>query len=288
MDAVHYVSTPDLLTAEVMELRLIARLRPRYNHAFTRTAKYCYVRLTLSEQWPRLVIASRIAKTVASSADIYLGPISTRAMARDVVDAIESVIPLRRCTVRMGRKYRAPEDAPVCSAAQLGLALCPCSGTADPQEYAREVERVVGAMMGEAKEVVEKLTIKMRKYSQDQRFEEAGDVLARIDALETVLRRVQTARDLIAAGSFEFTAQNISYRIECGLLQATHIDGAEFKPVAPPLPRDLSELFHAPTSALLAAAPSSTPIAPAALTTMPIAPELIDEILCIARHTRTT
>jgi hypothetical protein len=230
-------------------------------------------------------------------------------MARDVVDAIESVIPLRRCTVRMGRKYRAPEDAPVCSAAQLGLALCPCSGTADPQEYAREVERVVGAMMGEAKEVVEKLTIKMRKYSQDQRFEEAGDVLARIDALETVLRRVQTARDLIAAGSFEFTpavasdvasgvvssvaAANISYRIECGLLQATHIDGAEFKPVAPRLPRDLSELFHAPTSAPLAAATltstlqSTTPIAPASLTTMPIAPELIDEILCIARHTRT-
>jgi hypothetical protein len=86
---------------------------------------------------------------------------------------------------------------------------------------------------------------------------------------------------LIAAGSFEFTAQNISYRIECGLLQATHIDGAEFKPVAPPLPRDLSELFHAPTLAAL----TTMPIAPAALTTMPIAPELIDEILCIARHT---
>jgi hypothetical protein len=86
---------------------------------------------------------------------------------------------------------------------------------------------------------------------------------------------------LIAAGSFEFTAQNISYRIECGLLQATHIDGAEFKPVAPPLPRDLSELFHAPTLAPLTTATS----APASLTTMPIAPELIDEILCIARHT---
>ena len=284
MDAVHYVSTPDLLTAEVMELRLIARLRPRYNHAFTRTAKYCYVRLTLSEQWPRLMVTSRIAKTVASSTDIYLGPISTRAMARDVVDAIESVIPLRRCTVRMGRKYRAPEDAPVCSAAQLGLALCPCSGTADPQEYAREVERVVSTMMGEAKEVVEKLTIKMRKYSQDQRFEEAGDVLARIDALETVLRRVQTARDLIAAGSFEFTAQDISYRVECGLLQATHVDGAEFKPVAPPLPRDLSELFCAPTLATsVATSPASETFA-----AMPIAPELIDEILCIARHARTT
>ena len=108
---------------------------------------------------------------------------------------------------------------------------------------------------------------------------------------------MQTARDLIGAGSFEFTpaaasgvvsgvvsgvaAANISYRIECGLLQATHIDGAEFKPVAPPLPRDLSELFHAPTLAPL----TSMPLAPASLTTMPIAPELIDEILCIARHT---
>jgi hypothetical protein len=47
-------------------------------------------------------------------------------------------------------------------------------------------------------------------------------------------------------------------------------------------------LFHAPTLARLTSTPqSSTPIAPASLTTMPIAPELIDEILCIARHTRT-
>jgi hypothetical protein len=61
-------------------------------------------------------------------------------------------------------------------------------------------------------------------------------------------------------------------------LQATHIDGTEFKPVAPPLPRDLSELFHAPTLAPLASTPQSS---------TPIAPELIDEILCIARHTRT-
>ncbi len=272
MDAVHYVSTPDLLTAEVMELRLIARLRPRYNHAFTRTAKYCYVRLTLSEQWPRLMISSRIAKTAASRDDLYLGPISTRAMARDVIDAIESVIALRRCTVRMGRNYRAPEDAPVCSAAQLGVALCPCSGTADPQEYRREVERVVRVMNGDAQEVIEKLTAKMRKHSQDQRYEEAGDVLARIDALETVLRRVQTANELIAAGSFSFVASQtaISYQIECGLLRATHVDGAEFTPVLPVLPCNLGELF-----------------APQTVAASPIAPEHIDEILCIARHART-
>ena len=276
MDAVHYVATPDLLTAEVLELRMISRLRPRYNHAGTRSAKYCYVRLTLGEVWPRLVVTSRVLASATSGVtkDLYLGPISTRSMARDVIDAIQSVVPLRQCTVRMGRNYRAPEDAPVCSAAQLGVAYCPCSGTADAAVYAEAVQRVEQVMMGKAQDVIEQLTAKMRKHSQAQRFEEAGDVLTRIDALETVLRRVQTARELVAAGSFSFAAGEtaISYQIECGLLRATHIDGEMFAPVAPKLLRDLSEFFQAPSMAK----DENT-----------ISAEMIDEILCIARHART-
>ncbi len=282
MDAVHYVATPDLLTAEVLELRMISKLRPRYNYAGTRSAKYCYVRLTLSEVWPRLVVTSRVpaAATSGATKDLYLGPISTRSMARDVIDAIQSVVPLRQCTVRMGRNYRAPEDAPVCSAAQLGVAYCPCSGTADEAVYAEAVQRVVRVMMGEPQEVIEQLTAKMRKHSQAQRFEEAGDVLTRVDALETVLRRVQTARDLVAAGSFSFVAGEtaISYQIECGLLRATHIDGEMFAPVAPKLPRDLSEFFQ----------PPSLGDATQAIVAPAISAELIDEILCIARHARTS
>ena len=277
MDAVHCVATPDLLTAEVLELRMISRLRPRYNHAGTRSAKYCYVRLTLGEVWPRLVVTSRVLASATSGVtkDLYLGPISTRSMARDVIDAIQSVVPLRQCTVRMGRNYRAPEDAPVCSAAQLGVAYCPCSGTADAAVYAEAVQRVEQVMMGKAQDVIEQLTAKMRKHSQAQRFEEAGDVLTRIDALETVLRRVQTARELVAAGSFSFAAGEtaISYQIDCGLLRATHIDGEMFAPVAPKLPRDLSEFFQAPSLAK----DENT-----------ISAEMIDEILCIARHTRTS
>ncbi|NDB27822.1 MAG: hypothetical protein EB028_07805 [Actinobacteria bacterium] len=131
-------------------------------------------------------------------------------------------------------------------------------------------------MTGDAQEVVEQLTAKMRKHSQAQRFEEAGDVLTRIDALETVLRRVQTARELVSAGSFSFEASEtaISYRIECGLLRATHVGGEKFEPVAPKLPRDLSEFFMPPSFGAAAE--------------QPISAELIDEILCIARHARTS
>ena len=268
MHAIHYVSTPDVLTAEVLELRMISKLRPRYNFAGTRSAKYCYVRLTLGEQWPRLTITTRVT---ATSTDLYLGPISTRSIAREVVDAIESVVPLRRCTVRMGRNYRAPDDAPMCSAAQLGLAHCPCSGTADPTSYALEVQRVVAAMQGNAQPIIDSLTDKMNKHSQAQRFEEAGFVLNRIEALQSVLLRTQSAQQLVAAGNFTFTNNNITYHVQSGLLHATHVDNVAFAPIPPPLKANFTQFLQPP------ALPDQS---------APINSDIIDEVLCIARHHR--
>ena len=268
MHAIHYVSTPDVLTAEVLELRMISKLRPRYNFAGTRSAKYCYVRLTLGEQWPRLTITTRVT---ATSTDLYLGPISTRSIAREVVDAIESVVPLRRCTVRMGRNYRAPDDAPMCSAAQLGLAHCPCSGTADPTSYALEVQRVVAAMQGNAQPIIDSLTDKMNKHSQAQRFEEAGFVLNRIEALQSVLLRTQSAQQLVAAGNFTFTNNNITYHVQSGLLHATHVDNVAFSPIPPPLKANFTQFLQPPTLPDQSA---------------PINSDIIDEVLCIARHHR--
>ena len=268
MHAIHYVSTPDVLTAEVLELRMISKLRPRYNFAGTRSAKYCYVRLTLGEQWPRLTITTRVT---ATSTDLYLGPISSRSIAREVVDAIESVVPLRRCTVRMGRNYRAPDDAPMCSAAQLGLAHCPCSGTADPTSYALEVQRVVAAMQGNAQPIIDSLTDKMNKHSQAQRFEEAGFVLNRIEALQSVLLRTQSAQQLVAAGSFTFTNNNITYHVQSGLLHATHVDNVAFSPIPPPLKANFTQFLQPP------ALPDQS---------APINSDIIDEVLCIARHHR--
>ena len=268
MHAIHYVSTPDVLTAEVLELRMISKLRPRYNFAGTRSAKYCYVRLTLGEQWPRLTITTRVT---ATTTDLYLGPIPTRSMAREVVDAIESVVPLRRCTVRMGRTYRAPDDAPMCSAAQLGLAHCPCSGTADPTTYALEVQRVVAAMQGNAQPIIDSLTDKMNKHSQAQRFEEAGFVLNRIEALQSVLLRTQSAQQLVAAGNFTFTNNNITYHVQSGLLHATHVDNVAFSPIPPPLKANFTQFLQPP------ALPDQS---------APINSDIIDEVLCIARHQR--
>jgi len=268
MQSIHFISTPDVFSAEVLELRVIARLQPRYNHAFTRATKYCYVRLTRGEVWPRLMVTKSLK---SGEGDIFLGPIPSRSMARNFVDAIESVVPLRRCTVRMGKNYRAPIDAPVCSAAQLGLAQCPCSGTADAETYAEVVQSVVDVMSGNASGVLVKLNAKMLAHSQAQRFEEAGVVLARVEALETILQRVQAVRDLVDAGELSIGSGKISHLVERGLLVSTLVDGVAFNPAVPQINLDLAELLSAPNPAEVS---------------YPISVDLIDEILCVARHHR--
>ena len=259
--SIQCIATPDAVTAEVFELRIIRRLRPRYNYVGTRSEKYCYVRLTTDEEWPRLVITK-----TPSSKGITLGPMTTKGMARDVVDAIESVVPLRRCTVRMGRNYVAPADAPVCSAARLGLAECPCSGSADASSYGSIVDTVVRTLKGDAQEVVDLLTDRMTVHSQNQRFEEAAFVRDRIDSLNRALQRQAEADALRDAGLQHVTHEGITYRIDQGVLVESVSGGEVCSASTVELPKTIERL-----RAVLTVPEDESPT------------DVLDEVMCMAR-----
>ncbi len=169
--SVTHLDLPDALTAEVIESRLIARLLPRYNRAGTRVDRYCYVRLDVDTPWPRLSVVKN-----PSATGLHLGPLPSRTMANLVIEAIQSAVPLRRCSARLGRNFTPDPDATACSAAQLGVAHCPCAGTADAAEYARAVEHAAAALSGHPHRVVELLHDKMMQLAHQQRFEEAASV----------------------------------------------------------------------------------------------------------------
>ena len=263
--SIHCIETPDPVTAEVYELRIIRRLRPRYNYAGTRSEKYCYVRLTTDEEWPRLVIAK-----TAPTKGVALGPMRTKGMARDIVDAIESVLPLRRCTVRMGRNYVAPVDAPVCSAARLGLAQCPCSGSADADSYAGVVDIVARTLRGESDHVVELLTARMTNHSREERFEEAAFVRDRIDALHTALHRQTQADALRHKDSYEVHGHGVTYRIENGILVETICDDTSWTPSSVELPKAIGHLRESIQT------PTGEPDT-----------AVLDEVMCLARLVET-
>ncbi len=239
--SVRHLELPDALTAEVIESRLIADLLPRYNRRGKRSDKYCYVRLDTNTAWPRLSIVKNPA-----AQGVHLGPLPSRAMAALVVEALQTALPLRRCSARLGRNFRPAPDAVACSAAQLGVAHCPCAGTADPDEYASAVEQARRAMTGETELVVGRLHERMATLAAQQRFEEAATARDRLSALLGAIRRHALVTALRRAGRAEVTIGDSTWIVDRARLLDVRHDGrlTAALPVAPPEASDDEAPLH--------------------------------------------
>ncbi|MBU6330604.1 MAG: GIY-YIG nuclease family protein, partial [Acidobacteria bacterium] len=170
------------LAAAVHEVRLIHEHNPPYNRQAKDWSRYVYVRLTLHETFPRL----SIVRDIGREGDLHLGPLPSRRTAQRVIDAIHTSVPLRRCASRVSA--RSPRDA-ACTAAQLGVSMCPCTGAVDPADYAPVVERTVRGLTTEPDLLLAPLADRLRVLAAEERFEEAADVRDRADALSSALRR---------------------------------------------------------------------------------------------------
>lgn len=213
MQTVTHIELPDPLTAEIVETRIIGRSLPRYNRRGTTAAKYCYVKLDTDAAWPRLAVVKTPAKQ-----GVHLGPLPSRKMAALVVEGLQAALPLRRCTQRLGRNHQPEPGAPVCSAAQLGVAHCPCSGTADAREYAACVEQAKRAMYGDPSFVVEMLRTRMSSLASQQRFEEAAMTRDRLSAVLGAIRRTSLLRALGEIGDAEITLDSTTWIVAGGRL----------------------------------------------------------------------
>jgi DNA polymerase-3 subunit epsilon len=224
---------PDVLSAEVVEARLISRLLPRYNRVGTRADRYCYVRLDIESPWPRLAVVRDPA-----ASGVHLGPLPSRTMATLVVDALQAALPLRRCTARLSRRHQPTLDATPCIGYQLGVAACPCAGLADPRSYTDAVNAAAEAMAGRPGFVVERLTERMNALAAAQRFEEAAMARDRISALEGAIRRTVSMNRLVERGRFEFTAGDVTWIVDRARLVDVRVAGstAGALPAAPPDP----------------------------------------------------
>ena len=251
----HTVCTTPL-EAAVVEVRLIHDLMPRFNRRSTRWRSYVYVKLTTNERFPRLAIA----RVTRADGGVYLGPLPRRA-AQDVIDAIHTASRIRRCTapVRAGGPHR---DSP-CAPAQLGVACCPCAGTITEAEYREIVVHVRRGLSHEPELLLGPLRHRMDSLAAAERFEEAADVRDRAAALAGALRRQRRVEGVRASGRLvvEVPGQG-GAELDGGLLVRAWS--------GEPVPDD--GLGPAGQLSLALASGSARPVAP----------DLADEIGCVA------
>ena len=190
-ERIDHKRTPTVLEATVLEMRLIHHLSPRYNSVGKRWERSVYVKLT-KERFPRL----SVVRQTKADGGVYLGPVRSHAVATAIVDAIESVVPLRRCTGR-------PGTGSICVPAQLGRSMCTCRGDVSPLQYAAVADRARSAMTSRPDLVIAPLRDRMAKLAADERFEEAAEARDRLQAFVQASQRQRGIDRLRSAAVLE-------------------------------------------------------------------------------------
>ena len=235
---------PDALSAEVLELRYLHRLAPRYNKVGTTWQRYCYVRLTTAEAWPRLVICNEPAAT-----GLHLGPFGSRAAATAVIEAVQTALPLRRCT---GKR------AGPCASSQLHTSMCPCNTLPDNDAYWAVVTRAVAALTTSPGIVLEPLWRRVEQLAIAQRYEEAALARDRASAFAAAIERQRLVDQLRAAGDVGVRLHDTEYHLRDGVLLEVTLPGQ--LPTGLELPPPETEAFP-----------------------LPLPRHAADEVLCLAR-----
>ena len=190
-EEVRHWECPTTLEAAVREVRLIGEHSPRFNRRSKHPQRGAYLKLT-HDRFPRLSVVRDV-----KAGEIYLGPLPSRRTAESVAEAINEVLPLRRCTMRIGASTRAP----ACVLGQIGRCLSPCDGSVDVAGYAKAVDTAIEAMTGDPRGVVWPLLQRMERLSSAGRYEEAADVRNRLRSFVAALERTRRLRSLTAAGA---------------------------------------------------------------------------------------
>ena len=188
---VDHIVTSTPLEAAVREIRLIHELLPRYNRQGTTFTRSAYLKLT-AEAFPRLSVVRQVRDDGAT----YLGPLPSARVVKRVAEAVESVVPVRRCTLDPARAGRTSP----CASAQLGVSVCPCAGEIGPDEYAPIAAQVRAALTTDPLVVLDPLVERMQTLAREDRFEEAADVRDRAAAFADAHRRVRRFDRLRRAG----------------------------------------------------------------------------------------
>lgn len=193
---VEHAPTTSTLEAAVLEARALQRQAPSANVA-GKPRSPAYVWLDPVEPFARLSVVRAPKRS-----GVHLGPLGSTGTARLVVEAVESVVPLRRCQLRLARTPLPCRDAP-CTPAQLGVASCPCAGTIDAVRYDAHVRDAARTLAGRPSAALDALADRMHALAAARRYEEAALVRDRAAALAAAVRRHERLHALRAAGRVE-------------------------------------------------------------------------------------
>ena len=172
-----YIVTDSEAEALILENTLIKRYRPRYNARLKDDKTYPFLKIDLTEEFPRVYITRKVSKDGAR----YFGPFASAGSVRKTMDLVKRLFPYRSCT----KKITGTDPRP-CLEYYINRCVAPCSGYAGPEEYAKVIQQVVLFMEGDTETVTSDLRTNMEQAAEKLDFERAAVLRDRIRSVERV------------------------------------------------------------------------------------------------------
>lgn len=199
-----YITCQTEMEALILECNLIKKYEPKYNILLRDDKTYPYIKVTMQEEFPR-VLKTRLVKKDGSK---YFGPYSDAGAVNDAIELLNKIYSLKRCSaVKFAEGHR------VCLNYHIGDCKGVCTGLVNREEYMEAIECVLEFLSGKQKKVMDYLTNAMYEASEKLEYEEAAkyrDYIAALKVLKETQRVTMTTdQDLdiiIPVGSGENTS----------------------------------------------------------------------------------
>ena len=170
--------------AFLLENSLIKQFQPRFNIDLKDDKSYPYM-VFKHEHFPRIFLTRR----KINDGSEYLGPFTSVAKVRELLDFIKATIQLRTCNLNLNPRNIEKGKFKVCLEYHLGNCKGPCEGKQSEEEYAESLAQVKNIMKGNLTPVIQHFRSEMKQYAANLDFEKAEITKKKIDHLENYQAR---------------------------------------------------------------------------------------------------
>ncbi len=195
-----YIVTDSELEALVLECNLIKEHRPKYNTMLMDDKSYPFIKVTVNEPFPRVMLARQMKKDKAK----YFGPYTSAGAVKDTIELIRKLYHIRSCNRSLPKDIGKERS---CLNYHIHQCQAPCQGYISQEEYRKSIDEVVRFLNGHYDLVLKELEEKMMAASDSLEFEKAIEYRELLTSVQKVAQKqkiTDTAgddRDIIAMAS---------------------------------------------------------------------------------------
>ena len=162
-----YIVTDSELEALVLENNLIKENSPKYNTLLKDDKTYPYIKVTVGEDYPRILFS----RTMKKDKSRYFGPYTSAAAVKDTIELLNKLYQLRTCNRVLPRD---PGLERPCLNYHIKQCLAPCQGYVSKEEYRQQVAGALEFLNGNYSPILKDLEEKMKKAAEAMEFEDAA------------------------------------------------------------------------------------------------------------------